>query len=157
MINIYLNDNTYLKLDLTKVNNYEDIKKFILENKYNNKFYISLNDVILISFGKIITNDSEFNIQEKQILLAYIKINKELHKIVNDDRFINLLNDENMKNILYEILDDPTKLEKIKTYKYQHALNDIQKMGFEIPENKLKLLLDKNYGNIENTISQILS
>lgn len=156
MLIFHFSDNTTSKIDLNKEKTYLDIKKEVYKNKFS-KSMNNKNDLVLITLGNIVDDNEEVTCLENQIFLVKINVNIELQKILNDDRLIKLLEDESKRNIIYKILENPDLLEKIKEYKYQKELDQIVNMNFNVTEDEIKTLLDKNSGNIEIVVGLILN
>jgi len=156
MLNFYFSDNTSLKLDQSKYKNYSDIKYAIYKNKYNLDLK-KLNDITLITYGKIILDSDICNCINNQTFLVKINIDIELDKIVNDHRLISLLSDKDTRLIFYNILDNPKLLDGLKKYKYQKELDIIMSMKLPALIDEIKELLNNNTGNIEIVINTILN
>lgn len=156
MLIFHFSDNTTSKLDLNKEKTYLDVKKEVYKNKFN-KSMNNKNDLVLITLGNIVNDEEEVTCLENQIFLVKINVNIELEKILNDDRLIRLLEDDNKRKIMYKILENPNLLDKIKEYKYQTQLDQINNMNFNVTEDEIKNLLDKNSGNIEIVVGLILN
>lgn len=156
MINFYFSDNSSLKLDQSKYKNYSDIKYVIYKNKYNLDLR-KLNDITLITYGKIVLDTDLYNCINNQTFLVKINIDIELDKLLNDGRLINLLSDKNTRLIFYNILDNPKLLDGLKKYKYQNELDIIMSMKLPSSVEDIKGLLDNNTGNIEIVINTILN
>ena len=156
MLNFYFSDNTSLKLDQSKFKNYSDIKYAIYKNKYNLDLR-KLNDITLITYGKVILDTDLYNCINNQTFLVKINIDIELDKILNDIRLINLLSDKNTRLIFYNILDNPKLLDGLKKYKYQNELDIIMSMKLPALSDEIKELLNSNTGNIEIVINTILN
>jgi hypothetical protein len=156
MLTFYFSDNTLYKLDLNKQKCYLDIKREIFNYKFktvmNNK-----NDLVLITFGNIVNDDDEVFVLENQIFLVKINFNIHINKILNDDRLLLLLSNENNRNIINKILDKPELLLKLNEYQYQLQLEQIKTMNFKISEDLIKNLLDSNSGNIDLVVGAILN
>lgn len=156
MLIFHFNDNTTCKIDGSKFANYLDIKKELFQNKFKRSM-INPNDLIIITFGEV-PKDSDMCLgTENQVHLVKINFDVELNKIHNDERLIKLLSNESSRKIIYDILDNPELLNKLKKYKYQKELDDIKNMGFRISENEIKELLDKNSGNMEIVVGSLLN
>jgi hypothetical protein len=146
------------KIDNTKFTNYVDLKKHLFNLKSNGK--INLNnsdDITLITFGQIVKDGDNFENNLNQIYLVKINISIELLKITNDKRFINLVSEEKTRNYIYKILENPSLLHFLDTYKYQKELDNIKDMNFNISDDKIKDLLNSSCGNIEIVITAILN
>ena len=156
MLTFYFSDNTLYKLDLNKQKCYLDIKREIFNYKFktvmNNK-----NDLVLITFGNIVNDEDEVFVLENQIFLVKINFNIHINKILNDDRLLLLLSNENNRNIINKILDKPELLLKLNEYQYQLQLEQIKTMNFKISEDLIKNLLDSNSGNIDLVVGAILN
>jgi len=156
MLTFYFSDNTLYKLDLNKQKCYLDIKREI----FNHKFKTSMNnknDLVLITFGNIVNDEDEVFVLENQIFLVKINFNIHINKILNDDRLLLLLSNENNRNIINKILDKPELLLKLNEYQYQLQLEQIKTMNFKISEDLIKNLLDSNSGNIDLVVGAILN
>jgi len=156
MLIIYFSDNTNLKINKNDINSYSELITKIIDNKFKSN-YIKETDLTIITKGLIIDINSAFNVDENQTFLVKINIDLEYIKYINDERLKKLINNENTRKFMYEILENPAILEKLKIYKYQTALDEIYKMGFKFPEDKIKNLLDKNNGNIELVLGILLN
>jgi hypothetical protein len=156
MIIAHFEDGINTKIDTANMNSYNDLKKEIFSFKYKTNL-TNLNDVTLITFGQIIKDNEEFNIEENQVFLVKINIDLELNKIINDDRLIKILSDEKMRKIIYKILENPNLLTIFETYKYQKEFDQIKSMNFSISDDNIKNLLDINSGNLETVIASILN
>ena len=156
MLNFYFSDNTTLKLDQSKYKNYSDIKYAIYKNKYNLDLK-KINDITLITYGKIILDTDIYNCINNQTFLVKINIDIELDKILNDHRLISLLSDKDTRLIFYNILDNPKLLDGLKKYKYQKELDIIISMKLPAVIDEIKELLNNNTGNIEIVINTILN
>lgn len=156
MLNFYFSDNTSLKLDQSKYKNYSDIKYAIYKNKYNLDLK-KINDITLITYGKIILDTDIYNCINNQTFLVKINIDIEFDKILNDHRLISLLSDKDTRLIFYNILDNPKLLDGLKIYKYQKELDIIMSMKLPAVIDEIKELLNNNTGNIEIVINTILN
>ena len=143
MLIFHYNDNTICKIDGNKFSNYLDIKKELFQNKFKRSL-INPNDLIILTFGEIVKDSDTCLGTENQVHLVKINFDIEFNKIYTDERLIKLLSIESSRKIIYEILDNPEILNKLKKYKYQKEFDDIKIMGFRISDNEIKDLLDKN-------------
>lgn len=156
MLIFHFNDDITCKIDGSKYSTYLDIKKELFQNKFK-RALINSNDLIIITFGEIVKDTDTCLGTENQVHLVKINFDLEFNKIYNDDRLINILSNESSRKIIYEILDNPELLNKLKKYKYQKEFDDIKTMGFRISENEIKELLEKNSGNMEIVVGSLLN
>jgi hypothetical protein len=156
MIKCYFNDGNTFTYDSSTTKNYIDLKKQLFNKKLNLNLN-NLDDIKLISYGKSINDLDTYEFDNNQVVLVHININIELNKILTDKRLIDLLSDADKRKIFYDILDDPTLLEKLKVYTYQKEYDQIRNMQFNIADEQIKKLLDNNKGNIEIVVSSILN
>jgi hypothetical protein len=156
MLNFHFQDGSSLKIDYTKFKNYSDIKQEIFKNKYNLDLK-NINDITLISYGKIILDTDLYNCINNQTFLVKINIDIELYKILNDIRLINILSDKSSRTVIYDILNNPKLLEILKKYKYQNELDIILSMNLKASIDYIKELLNTNSGSIEIVINTILN
>jgi hypothetical protein len=157
MIICRYSDGNVHNIDNSKFNNYLELKQHLFNLKCESKIIINLDDITLITFGKIINNDDKFDNNINQVYLVKININIEIIKLVNDKRLINLVSNEKTRNYLYKILDNPALLNFLDTYKYQKELDNIKDMNFNISDDKIKEFLNSSCGNIEIVITSILN
>ena len=156
MIKCYFNDGNTFTHDSSTTKTYIDLKKQLFNKKLNLNLN-NLDDIKLISYGKIISDLDTYEFDNNQVVLVHININIELNKILTDKRLIDLLSDADKRKIFYDILDNPTLLEKLKVYTYQKEYDQIRNMQFNIADEQIKKLLDNNEGNIEIVVSSILN
>jgi hypothetical protein len=156
MIKCYFNDGNTFTHDSSTTKTYIDLKKQLFNKKLNLNLN-NLDDIKLISYGKSINDLDIYEFDNNQVVLVHININIELNKILTDKRLIDLLSDADKRKIFYDILDDPTLLEKLKVYTYQKEYDQIRNMQFNIADEQIKRLLDNNKGNIEIVVSSILN
>ena len=156
MIKCYFNDGNTFTHDSSTTKTYIDLKKQLFNKKLNLNLN-NLDDIKLISYGKSINDLDTYEFNNNQVVLVHININIELNKILTDKRLIDLLSDADKRKIFYDILDDPTLLEKLKVYTYQKEYDQIRNMQFNIADEQIKRLLDNNKGNIEIVVSSILN
>ena len=156
MIKCYFNDGNTFTHDSSNAKTYIDLKKQLFSRKLNLNLN-NLNDIKLISYGKSINDLDKYEFDNNQVVLVHININIELNKILTDKRLIDLLSDADKRKIFYDILDNPTLLEKLKVYTYQKEYDQIRNMQFNIADEQIKKLLDNNEGNIEIVVSSILN
>jgi hypothetical protein len=156
MIKCYFNDGNTFTHDSSTTKTYIDLKKQLFNKKLNLNLN-NLDDIKLISYGKSINDLDIYEFDNNQVVLVHININIELNKILTDKRLIDLLSDVDKRKIFYDILDDPTLLEKLKVYTYQKEYDQIRNMQFNIADEQIKRLLDNNKGNIEIVVSSILN
>ena len=76
---------------------------------------------------------------------------------MNDKRFINLVSNQKTRDYIYKILENPSLLNFLDTYKYQKELDSIKDMKFNFSDDKIKELLNSSCGNIEIVITSILN
>jgi len=158
MILCRYSDGEVVKIDNTKFTNYLELKKYLFNLKSSGK--INLNnsdDITLITFGHQVKDDDKFENNLNQIYLVKINISIELLKIMNDKRFINLVSNEKTRDYIYKILENPSLLNFLDTYKYQKELDSIKDMKFNTSDDKIKELLNSSCGNIEIVITSILN
>ena len=158
MILCRYSDGEVIKIDNTKFTNYLELKKYLFNLKSSGK--INLNnsdDITLITFGNQVKDDDKFENNLNQIYLVKINISIELLKIINDKRFINLVSNEKTRDYIYKILENPSLLNFLDTYKYQKELDSIKDMKFNFSDDKIKELLNSSCGNIEIVITSILN
>ena len=145
-------------IDTTNFTNYLDLKKHLFNLKSNCKIQLNnTNDIMMITYGKIILDTDKFENNLNQIYLIKININIEVLKILNDNRLINLVSNEKTRNYIYKILENPNILNFLDIYKYQKELDNIKDMNFNISDDKIRQLLDSSCGNIEIVITSILN
>jgi len=158
MILCRYSDGEVVKIDNTKFTNYLELKKYLFNLKSSGK--INLNnsdDITLITFGHQVKDDDKFENNLNQIYLVKINISIELLKIMNDKRFINLVSNQKTRDYIYKILENPSLLNFLDTYKYQKELDSIKDMKFNFSDDKIKELLNSSCGNIEIVITSILN
>ena len=156
MILCRYSDGEIIKIDANKFTNYLELRKYL----FNIKSKLNLNnsdDITLITLGNLINDNDKFEHNLNQIYLVKINISIELLKISNDKRFINLVSNEKTRNYIYKILENPSLLHFLDTYKYQKELDNIKDMNFNISDDKIKDLLNSSCGNIEIVITAILN
>lgn len=156
MIKCYFNDGNTFTHDSSTTKTYIDLKKQLFNKKLNLNLN-NLDDIRLISYGRVINDLDLYVFEDNQVVLVHININIELNKILTDKRLIDLLSDADKRKIFYDILDNPTLLEKLKVYTYQKEYDQIRNMQFNIADEQIKKLLDNNEGNIEIVVSSILN
>jgi hypothetical protein len=156
IINCHTTDGDCLKIDINDIKDYISLKRKIYKTKYKLDL-TNLADVSLITYANIIDDTSNFDLKENQVVLVIINVNVEFNKFITDDRFISLINNEKQRNIMYSILENPLLLEKLLSYKYQNEVDVIKGMNFNISDENIKELLNKNNGNIEIVVSSILN
>ena len=156
MIKCYFNDGNTFTYDSSTTKTYIDLKKQLFNKKLNLNLN-NLDDIRLISYGRVINDLDLYVFEDNQVVLVHININIELNKILTDKRLIDLLSDADKRKIFYDILDNPTLLEKLKVYTYQKEYDQIRNMQFNIADEQIKKLLDNNEGNIEIVVSSILN
>jgi len=156
MLNFHFSDCTAIKLDQSKYKNYSDIKIALFKQKYNIDLK-NLDDITLITYGKIISSTDLYNCINNQTFLVLINIDIEINKILNDERLIKLLSDKNTRLIFYNILDNPKLLDGLKKYKYQNELDIIMSMKLPASIEEIKKLLDSNSGNMEIVTNSLLN
>jgi hypothetical protein len=159
MINIHFSDNTHINLDIEKCKTYIDLKKEIYLNKFKSTL-INTSDLILITYGKIINDDEQLDYIKNQVFLVKINVDIEIHKFLNDDRFLKLVSNEQTRKSLYHILENPDLIENlvnIKKYSFQKELDQINSMNLNISEEIIKELLIKHSGNIDIVVNSILN
>jgi len=142
--------------DSTNSKTHIDLKKQLFTKKLNLNL-INLNDISLIGYGKVINDLDSYEFDNNQVVLVYINVNLELNKILSDKRLINLLSDGEKRKIFYDVLENPTLLDKLKVYTYQKEYEQIRNMQFNIADEQIKNLLENNQGNIEIVVSSILN
>lgn len=147
MLILYFSNNTSLKFHHKEINSFDELKKKIIENKFKSD-NLKLSDITLITKGNIINENNDYNVDENQTFLVIVNINIEFSKFINDERLVNIINDEKTRKIMYKILENPSILEKLNVYKYQKELDEIYSMGMKYPEDKIKFLLNKHNGNL---------
>ena len=156
MIIVHFDDGSNTKIDVSDVKSFLELKKEIFSFKCKSDLKNS-NDVTLITFGEIFSDNDEFLVEENQVFLVKINIDLELNKILSDNRLITLLSDEKNRSLIYKILDNPDLLKQLETYKYQKELDNIKSMNFQLSEKQIKDLLNEHSGNVENVINYILN
>jgi len=156
MIKCFFNDGTMFTYDSTNSKTHIDLKKQLFTKKLNLNL-INLNDISLIGYGKVINDLDSYEFDNNQVVLVYINVNLELNKILSDKRLINLLSDGEKRKIFYDVLENPTLLDKLKVYTYQKEYEQIRNMQFNIADEQIKNLLENNQGNIEIVVSSILN
>ena len=156
MINIHFSDNTHINLDIEKCKTYIDLKKEIYLNKFKSSL-INTSDIILITYGKIINDDDPLDYIKNQVFLVKINVDIEIHKFLNDERFLKLVSNEQTRKSLYHILENPDLLEKLKKFRFQKELDEINSMKLNISDEQIKDLLEKHSGNIEIVVNSILN
>jgi hypothetical protein len=158
MIICRFSDGLVHNIDTTNLTNYLDLKKHLFNLKTNNKIQLNnTDDIMMITYGKIILDTDKFENNLNQIYLIKININIEVIKILNDNRLINLVSNEKTRNYIYKILENPNILNFLDIYKYQKELDNIKDMNFNISDDKIKQFLDSSCGNIEIVITSILN
>jgi hypothetical protein len=156
MINIHFSDNTHINLDIEKCKTYIDLKKEIYLNKFKSTL-INTSDLILITYGKIINDNDPLDYIKNQVFLVKINVDIEIHKFLNDERLLNLVSNDRTRKLLYHILENPDLLEKLKKYRFQKELDEINSMKLNISDEQIKDLLEKHSGNIEIVVNSILN
>jgi hypothetical protein len=156
MINIHFSDNTHINLDIEKCKTYIDLKKEIYLNKFKSTL-INTSDLILITYGKIINDNDPLDYIKNQVFLVKINVDIEIHKFLNDERLLNLVSNDRNRKLLYHILENPDLLEKLKKYRFQKELDEINSMKLNISDEQIKDLLEKHSGNIEIVVNSILN
>ena len=156
MINIHFSDNTHINLDIEKCKTYIDLKKEIYLNKFKSSL-INTSDIILITYGKIINDDDPLDYIKNQVFLVKINVDIEIQKFLNDERFLKLVSNEQTRKSLYHILENPDLLEKLKKFRFQKELDEINSMKLNISDEQIKDLLEKHSGNIEIVVNSILN
>lgn len=156
MIKCYFNDGNTFTHDSSTTKTYIDLKKQLFNKKLNLNLN-NLDDIRLISYGRVINDLDLYVFEDNQVVLVHVNVNIELNKILTDKRLIDLLSDADKRKIFYDILDNPTLLEKLKVYTYQKEYDQIRNMQFNIADEQIKKLLDNNEGNIEIVVSSILN
>jgi len=156
MIKCYFNDSSIFSYDSVNAKTYLDLKKQLFSKKFNLNLN-NPNDISLISYGKIINDLDPYEFNNNQVVLVHINVDIGLNKILSDQRLINLLIDEEKRKIIYNILENPNLLDRLKIYTYQIEYEQIKNMQFNIADEQIKKLLDNNQGNIEFVVSSILN
>lgn len=156
MINIHFSDNTHINLDIEKCKTYIDLKKEIYFNKFKSTL-INSSDLILITYGKIINDDDQLDYIKNQVFLVKINVNLEVQKFINDERLLNLVSNDKTRKLLYNILENPDILEKLKKFRFQKELDEINSMKLNMSDEQIKDLLEKHSGNIEIVVNSILN
>lgn len=156
MIKCYFNDGNTFTHDSSTTKTYIDLKKQLFNKKLNLNLN-NLDDIRLISYGRVINDLDLYVFEDNQVVLVHVNVNIELNKILTDKRLIDLLSDADKRKIFYDILDNPTLLEKLKVYTYQKEYDQIRNMQFNIADEQIKKLLDNNQGNIEIVVGSILN
>jgi shikimate kinase len=156
MINIHFSDNTHINLDIEKCKTYIDLKKEIYLNKFKSTL-INTSDLILITYGKIINDDESLDYIKNQVFLVKINVDIEINKFLNDERFLKLVSNDKTRKLLYHILENPDLLEKLKKFRFQKELDEINSMKLNVLDEQIKELLEKHSGNIEIVVNSILN
>jgi hypothetical protein len=156
MINIHFSDNSHINLDIEKCKTYIDLKKEIYLNKFKSTL-INTSDLILITYGKIINDDEPLDYIKNQVFLVKINVDIEIQKFLNDERFLKLVSNEQTRKSLYHILEYPDILEKLKKFRFQKELDEINSMRLNITNEQIKELLENHSGNIEIVVNSILN
>ena len=156
MINIHFSDNTQINLYIEKCKTYIDLKKEIYLNKFKSTL-INTSDLILITYGKIINDNDKLDYINNQVFLVKINVNYEVQKFLSDERLLNLVSNEKKRKLLYDILDNPDLLEKLKKFRFQKELDEINSMKLNVNDKQIKDLLEKSSGNIEIVVNSILN
>lgn len=156
LINCHTSDGSCIKLDISDIKDYSNLKRKIYFLKFKSELK-NLDDVSLITYAQIIKDDDKFELAENQVILVMININIEFNKFINDSRLISLISNEKHRNIMYKILENPLLLENLLAYKYQNEVDIIKGMNFNISDDKIKEYLNKNNGNIEIVVGSILN
>jgi len=156
MINIHFSDNTHINLDIEKCKTYIDLKKEIYLNKFKSTL-INTSDLILITYGKIINDDESLDYIKNQVFLVKINVDIEINKFLNDERFLKLVSNEQTRKSLYYILEYPDILQKLKKFRFQKELDEINSMKLNVLDEQIKELLEKHSGNIEIVVNSILN
>ena len=125
------------------------------ESLYEKNIFIKQEEKLSLENIQEIINSAENNIEKdlneyKRKELIYIIQNKT-EKILDTIKYNNLINEENKKNMIIELLDNLDNIEKFtnqKLLQLRDSLND----NYIKNDIKLDNLIDDNYYNIEETI-----